>query len=83
MSNNNVEIGWYWRLVGVLLLLAAIGLPAIRLLRGGDLSLQDIVLAGLLVFASMVVIRPDWMDRNFKSIIDALPFTKYQKPEGQ
>lgn len=74
------NIGWYWKLVGVWLVLLSGGLAAYKLYVEHSFSTADVILAGIFVIASLIIIRPSWMDKNFKEILDRLPFVNYRKP---
>lgn len=75
------HIGWYYRIVGFVLLAGAIGIAVFKVVKEKEFSVEDIGLIGGFLFASLITIRPQWMDKNFKSILDAIPFVKYTKPK--
>lgn len=75
------HIGWYYRFIGVLLLVGALGIAVFKVVKEKEFSAGDIGLIGGFLFASLITIRPQWMDKNFKNILDAIPFVKYTKPK--
>lgn len=74
------NIGWYWKVLGVILFLVSGALAGYKLYVEHSFSTADVILAGIFVIASLIIIRPGWMDKNFKEILDRLPFVSYRKP---
>lgn len=80
---NDDNIGWYWKMVGFILLVAGLGIAGFKMYAEHKYTAGDIVLTAVLIVASLIVIRPSWMDRNFKTILDSIPFIKYTKPSDK
>jgi hypothetical protein len=81
MPNKTNDIGPFYKGVGFFCIFSAVGLVVIQHLMGHPLEWLDVAIVGILVLASIALIRPDKFDNLIKNIADALPFVKYTKPK--
>lgn len=73
------SIGWFYRVLGVMLLVSSVLLVGLKLYLAHELNTFDVVIFTLLFFASLGLIRPALFDQMSKLIADRLPFFKYSK----
>jgi hypothetical protein len=73
------DIGPYYAGMGLVILLASLGLIGWREVRGVPWTGWGIAIHALLFVALALLIRPRFIDRHIKDIAHALP-TAYKKP---
>jgi len=73
MPDEPVGIGRYYQFLGGFLIVAMIGIQVIREIHGSVASLYSVIGSGLLLLGGVAMLLPD----TFKSIIAAIPWTKY------
>lgn len=78
---NDDNIGWYWKMVGIAMLAGAICIPVYKVVHDKEFSVADVALSLGFLVSSLVIVRPSWMDKHFKDLLDAIPsrFVKYSK----
>jgi hypothetical protein len=74
------DIGPFYKALGALALVAVLVLAALQVKSGRSLGWPDAVIYGIVALVVLALIRPKKFDGAVKTVADALPFTKYQKP---
>jgi hypothetical protein len=72
------DIGPYYKFIGFIALIAAIGLAFIHSMHG-SMGWIDAIIVFILVMVCLALIRPTKFDNVIKTIADWLPFTRYTK----
>lgn len=72
------DIGPFYEVLGALTLIGAMALAFLHAWRVHSLTWIDAAIIGLLVFASIALIRPTKFDLIVKQIAGWLPFFKYR-----
>lgn len=73
------DIGPFYKLIGALLALGALGLFLIHAHIGKDNTWVDLTMAAIILLFVLSLWRPDKFDELIKSIADKLPFLSYKK----
>lgn len=78
------NIGPYYRVLGAVLGVGALGLLGYAVARGQELDWVHLAIAGLFVVGMIALVRPEKFDVVFKAMIAKAPFTKFtgEPPAG-
>ena len=83
MPDERNSIGPYYMGFGMLLVATLVAFLLFHEYSGREFGWVHVAVVAVLGFLALVMVRPDKFDAAFKAFIDALPFTKYRKPDGQ
>lgn len=76
------DIGPFYKTIGAICLFAGIGLAFYHEYHDRVFGWVDACIVGVLVIASIALIRPDKFDAVVKTIADRLPFFSYTKNDA-
>lgn len=75
-TTESPSIGTYYKILGIVILVGFLVLVIVKGVATDVYGIAEYVVVALLF---VIVIRPNFADELFKTIIDKLPFTKYVK----
>ncbi|MDH5315292.1 MAG: hypothetical protein OEW44_02325 [Gemmatimonadota bacterium] len=78
MTDRKTKISPYYQMLGGVSLLLGGGMALLKIEHETAFTLYDAIGMGIFALVALAMLLPD----VFKSIVAALPFTKYTKPDA-